>query len=90
GENATLPIAYLQKDNISKAKNVIQTDMYQSLMTFMHEFSLMLSHDLHSVSIENLESKFYHLNKAFNVDYLFPAMSLNCYYQFALYYARKP
>ncbi|MGJ0284829.1 hypothetical protein ACRX5L_13175 [Staphylococcus ureilyticus] len=89
GENATLAIAYLQKDNISKAKNVIQTDMYQSLMTFMHEYSLMISHDLHSVSIETLELKFYHLNKAFNVDYLFPAISLNCYYQFALFYARK-
>ena len=89
GENATLAMAYLQKDNISKAKNVIQTDMYQSLMIFMHDFALMLSRDLHSVSIESLESKLYHLNQAFNVDYLYPHLSINCYYQFALYYVEK-
>jgi transcriptional regulator with XRE-family HTH domain len=88
-ENATLTLAYLQQDNISKAKNVIQTDMYQSLMIFMHDFALMLSFDLHSVSIESLESKIYHLNQAFNVDYLYPHLSINCYYQLALYYAKK-
>lgn len=89
GENTILTLAYLKKRSISKAKNVIQTDMYQSLMIYMHDFSLMLLHDLHSVSIEALEEKFYHLNKAFNVDYLYPLQSLNCYYQFALYYAKK-
>lgn len=89
GENATLAIAYLQKDNISKAKNVIQTDMYQSLMIFMHDFALMLNYDLHSVSIESLETKLYYLNKALNVDYLYPHLSINCYYKFALYYAKS-
>lgn len=89
GENATLTLAYLQKGNISKAKNVIQTDMYQSLMIYMHDFALMLTYDLYSVPIESLESKLHHVNKAFNVDYLYPHLSINCYYQFALYYAKK-
>ncbi|MBC8781586.1 helix-turn-helix domain-containing protein [Staphylococcus capitis] len=89
GENATLTLAYLQKENISKAKNVIQTDMYQSLMIYMHDFALMITFGLYSVSIESLESKLYYLNKAFNVEYLYPHLSINCYYQFALYYAKK-
>ena len=89
GENATLTLAYLQKGNTTKAKNVIQTDMYQSLMIYMHDFALMLTYDLHTVPIESLESKLYHLNQAFNVDYLYPHLSINCYYQFALYYVKK-
>ncbi|MEB6243539.1 helix-turn-helix domain-containing protein [Staphylococcus gallinarum] len=89
GENATLTLAYLQKGNLTKAKSVLQTDMYQSLMIYMHDFALMLTYDLHSVSIESLESKLYHLNQAFNVDYLYPHLSINCYHKLALYYAQK-
>src|SRR5699024_3404485 len=90
GENANLTLSYLQKGNITKAKNVIQTDMYQSLMIYMHDFALMITYDLHTVPIKSLESKLYYLNQAFNVDYLYPYLSINCYYQFALYYAKKP
>ena len=50
---------------------------------------LMLTYDLYSVPIESLESKLHHVNKAFNVDYLYPHLSINCYYQFALYYAKN-
>lgn len=89
GENATLTLAYLQEGNTTQAKNVIQTDMYQSLMIYMHDFALMLTYNLHTVPIENLESKLYYLNQAFNVDYLYPHLSINCYYKFALYYAKK-
>ncbi|MCD8822110.1 hypothetical protein BUZ15_00040 [Staphylococcus gallinarum] len=89
GENATLTLAYLQKGNVTKAKNVIQTDMYQSLMIYMHDFALMLTYDLYTVSIESMESKLYYLNQAFNVDYLYPHLSINCYYKFALYYVQK-
>src|SRR5699024_11058874 len=89
GENATLAIAYLQKENISKAKNVIQTDMYQSLMIFMHDFALMLTYDLYSIPIESLESKLQHINEAFNVDYLYPYLSMNCYYKLAFYYVKN-
>lgn len=89
GESATLTLAYLQQGNTTKAKNVIQTDMYQSLMVYMHEFALLLTYDLHNVSIKSLESKLYHLNQAFNVDYLFPHLSINCYYQFAMYYSKR-
>ncbi|MFH0716123.1 helix-turn-helix transcriptional regulator [Staphylococcus delphini] len=89
GESATLTLAYLQQGNTTKAKNVIQTDMYQSLMVYMHEFALLITYDLHNVSIKSLESKLYHLNKAFNVDYLFPHLSINCYYQFAMYYSKR-
>lgn len=87
GENATLTLAYLQQGNTTKARNVIQTDMYQSLMIYMHDFALMLNYDLYSVSIENLETKLYHLNEALNVDYLYPHLSINCYYKFSLYYS---
>ncbi|MCP8714191.1 helix-turn-helix domain-containing protein [Staphylococcus arlettae] len=89
GENATLTLAYLQQGNVSKAKNVIQTDMYQSLMMYMHDFALMLTCDLYSVPIESLESKFHYINKAFNVDYLYPHLSMNCYYKLALYYVKN-
>lgn len=89
GENATLTLAYLQNGNQTKAKNVIQTDMYQSLMIYMHDFALMLIYDLHTVPIESLESKLYHLNQAFNVDYLYPHLSINCYHKLALYYIKK-
>ena len=63
--------------------------MYQSLMIYMHDFALMITFGLYSVSIESLESKLYYLNKAFNVEYLYPHLSINCYYQFALYYAKS-
>lgn len=89
GENAILTLAYLQKGNISKAKNVIQTDMYQSLMIYIHDFALMLTYDLYSIPIESLESKLHYINKAFNVDYLYPHLSMNCYYKFALYYVKN-
>ncbi|MDS3856821.1 MULTISPECIES: helix-turn-helix domain-containing protein [Staphylococcus] len=89
GESATLTLAYLQKNNISKAKNVIQTDMYQSLMIFMYDFALMLTYDLYSIPIESLEPKLQHINEAFNVDYLYPHLSMNCYYKLALYYVKN-
>ncbi|UEX90159.1 helix-turn-helix domain-containing protein [Staphylococcus ratti] len=89
GEHALLTRAYLQQGNHLKAKNVLHTDMYQSLMILMYDFSLMLTHELYTTPIETLELKFYHLNQALNVDDLYPYVSINCYFQFALYYAKK-
>ncbi|NJH80703.1 hypothetical protein [Staphylococcus hyicus] len=86
GEQAFLSIAYLKQDNFEKAKNILHADMYQSLMILMYEFSLMLLLNLHTLSIKSLEDRFSHFNKAFNVDHLFPLLSMNCYYQFALHY----
>lgn len=87
GEQTFLSIAYLKQDNFEKAKNILHADMYQSLMLLIYEFSLMLLYNLHTLSIKSLEDRFSHFNKAFNVDHLFPLLSMNCYYQFALHYA---
>ncbi|MCO4329722.1 helix-turn-helix transcriptional regulator [Staphylococcus hyicus] len=88
GEQALLCLSYIQQNNIEKAKNVLHADMYQSLMVFVHEFTIMLLYKLHTLPIESLEETFDHFNKAFNVDFLFPLMSMNCYYHFALHYAK--
>ncbi|RZH99645.1 hypothetical protein EIG99_13615, partial [Staphylococcus condimenti] len=43
--------------------------------------------DLHVVPIEDFESKVKNLNKAFNIDYLFPYITANYYVVFAKYYS---
>lgn len=89
GQSFMLAQAYILNGEKSKANSVIQTDMYQSLMLYLQNFTLRLTYDLHTLSIENLENRIYHLNTAFNIDYLYPYLTITIYYQFAQYYSDK-
>lgn len=89
GQSFMLAQAYILNGEKNKADSVIQTDMYQSLIVYLQNFTLRLTHDLHTLSIENLEHRIYHLNKAFNIDYLYPYLTITIYYQFAQYYSDK-
>ncbi|PTI49220.1 hypothetical protein BU111_12220, partial [Staphylococcus xylosus] len=89
GQSFMLAQAYILNGEKNKADSVIQTDMYQSLIVYLQNFTLRLTYDLHTLSIENLEHRIYHLNKAFNIDYLYPYLTITIYYQFAQYYSDK-
>lgn len=88
GEYVLLATAYEQKGELEKARSVLQTDMYQHLMNILYELMTLLMHeDLHVVSIENFEAKIKYLNKAFDIDYLFPYITANYYAVFAKHYS---
>lgn len=88
GEQVLLATSYKQSGQLKKARSVLQTDMYQHLMNILYELMVLLMHeDLHVVPIEDFESKVKNLNKAFNIDYLFPYITANYYVVFAKYYS---
>jgi transcriptional regulator with XRE-family HTH domain len=89
GECHFLAQAYIIQGEKEKAGSVLQADMYQSLMLFLQNLSLIFSKNLHSLEIEDLEHRIYHLNEAFNTNYLYPYTTIHFYYCLALHYAEK-
>ena len=76
-------MAYLAQENREKATSVLQSDMYQNLNLMVQEFLLLVTQELHHLSVEELARKYEHLNIAFNIDKLFPF--LPCHYIITLH-----
>lgn len=89
GESYFLAQAYIINGEKEKAGSVLQADMYQSLMMYLQNFLLLFAQNLHTIDIENLEHRIYHLNEAFNINYLYPYTAIHFYYHLALHYAEK-
>ena len=86
GENLLLGSAYLVQENNEKATSVLQSDMYQNLNLMVQEFLLLVTQELHHLSVEELARKYEYLNIAFNIDKLFPFFAMPLYHHFAQYY----